>query len=144
MGPQYAIFMVTVFFIVGISATSDTSTIDSETPDCKLSDKCGAEALAVLMITLVVCLCVYCFCCFQRTPKPYDMDTFIPDSSYWWRKLETHRFISRKTIIMEDTQSMYTYRSCHTIWITRVVLELYTGPALIHMAWRDLYSFHGS
>ena len=31
------------------------------------------------------------------------------------------------------------YRLCHTIWITRVVLELYTGPALIHMAWRDLY-----
>ena len=31
------------------------------------------------------------------------------------------------------------YRSCHTIWITRVVLELYTGPALIHIAARSVW-----
>ena len=39
-----------------------------------------------------------------------------------------------------SNQCTSSYRSCHTIWITRVVLELYTGPALIHMAWRDLYN----
>ena len=31
------------------------------------------------------------------------------------------------------------YRSGHTIWIKLYTLELYTGPALIHMVWPDLY-----
>ena len=88
MGPQYAMFMVTILLVVWKSATSDTSTTERETLDCKLSDKCGAEALAVLMIILVIFLCLFVLTVSVAVKELQNLMiwtplSFIPDSSYW-------------------------------------------------------------
>ena len=90
MGPLHLMVILPIVVVGEIPPDSFNQSLrESDLLMCQTLNKCESLSIFVLVIIFVIfsSLCVYCFCCFEQTPKPNDVDTFIPDSSYWWRKI---------------------------------------------------------